>query len=193
MGKAGQTLKLSRHGFESTGVPDSLLHLREGLSSFKFQFLPWQRGDKNIHSEDSKPVTLCSSTVTLRVRLALDQRHQSVWIWLSCLQSFHAFHFTFMLPAGTIPGEEPSPYLYSKAQRLSGSSSNQEGKMDLFPLRVVASWIVTGRDNPRALEETFLPLCYKLCWCLRGNNPGVVGAWQHEKTKKKVILSWECV
>lgn len=44
-----------------------------------------------------------------------------------------------MLPAGTIPGEEPSPYLYSKAQRLSGSSSNQEGKMDLFPLHVVAS------------------------------------------------------
>ena len=78
MGKAGQTLKLSRHGFESTGVPDSLLHLREGLSSFKFQFPPWQRGDKNIHSEDSKPVTLCSSTVTLRVRLALEQRHQSV-------------------------------------------------------------------------------------------------------------------
>lgn len=67
-GKAGQTLKLNRHGFESPGVPDSLLHLREGLSSFKFQFPPWQRGDKNIYSEDSKPMTLCSTTVTLRVR-----------------------------------------------------------------------------------------------------------------------------
>lgn len=40
---------------------------------------------------------------------------------------------------GTIPGEESSPYLYSKAQRLPGSSCNQEGKMDLFPLRVVPS------------------------------------------------------
>lgn len=52
--------------------------------------------------------------------------------------------FTFVLPAGTIPGEESSPYIHSKAQRLSGSSCNQEGKMDLFALFAVPSSLVSG-------------------------------------------------
>lgn len=90
MGKAGQTLKLSRRGFESTGVPDSLLHLREGLSSFTFQFPPWQRGDKKIHSEDSKPMTLQHHS----------QAAGAFGLWISginlCEYDFHAFS-AFML------------------------------------------------------------------------------------------------
>ena len=66
--KAGQTLELGEHGFESTCTPDLLHHLREGLICSEFQFPRRQRGDKNIDSEDSKPVTLCRATVMRQMR-----------------------------------------------------------------------------------------------------------------------------
>lgn len=72
--------------------------------------------------------------------LTLGWQHESVYMGdCRAFVAFMLFTLTFVLPAGTIPGEESSPHLYSKAQRLPGSSCNQEGKMDLFPLRVVPS------------------------------------------------------
>ena len=44
-----------------------------------------------------------------------------------------------VFPAGAIPGEEPSPYVHPEAQRLPGSSCNQEGKVDVFPLSAVVA------------------------------------------------------
>ena len=92
-----------------------------------------------------------------------------------------------MLPAVTIPGEEPSPYLYSKAQRLSGSSSNQEGKMDLFPLHVVASSLA-GTILVPSRRPSFLSVI---------NSAGASGKTTLEllepdnmkRQRKKVILS----
>lgn len=47
--------------------------------------------------------------------------------------------FTYVLLTGTLPSEESSSYLHSEAQGLPGSSCNQEGKMNLFAVVVVAS------------------------------------------------------
>lgn len=111
---------------------------------------------------------ICRATSVLWVPFSLGSAYESVWTWLVVMPLYMwYFYFIFVLPAGTVPGEESSPHIHSKAQRLSGSSCNQEGKRDLFPLFVTTSpWasriLCTG--------ETFLPLHGSLCQDLRENS-----------------------
>lgn len=99
---------------------------------------------------------ICRATSILWVPFSLGSASESVGTWLVVMPSYtRYFYFIFMLPAGTVPGEESSPHIHSKAQRLSGSSCNQEGKRDLFPLFVTASpWA----SRALCTGETFLPL-----------------------------------
>lgn len=61
-----------------------------------------------------------------------------------------------VFPAGAIPGEEPSPYIHTEAQRLPGPSCNQEGKVDgLTLLAVTSSSVLSVLRHIRRL----FPLC----------------------------------
>lgn len=82
--------------------------------------------------------------------------------------------FTFVLLAGTIPGEESSPYVHSKAQRVSGSSCNQKGKMDCFHS-------LLSLPHERALEGTFLPLHCSLCQGIRETSLGRQTPWENKE------------
>lgn len=80
-----------------------------------------------------------------------------------------------VFPAGAIPGEEPSPYVHPEAQRLPGSSCNQEGKVDVFPLLAV----VASSGAGRVLHQTFF---------FQRSRQTSAGDHQQERTKGKESL-----
>lgn len=82
---------------------------------------------------------ICGATLLWRTGVSRGSAILTCWSVADALASVSFMLFTFVLPAGTIPGEESSPYLHSKAQGLSGPSCNQEGKRGFVFTPVVTS------------------------------------------------------